>query len=172
MNKRLVLAAWVCLSVLLISSCGGGGTSSGVSTDTGSWSEQQDAAWNALNDINPTSVSENIEYGSWIYRNIDATFSALNPVQGTVNSVNIGSPNRVPSGTVATASYHTHGGDDPLYDSENFSPTDLITNNLWKVDGYLGTPLGAFKVHYYITGEVSRLGTVANCSPTLGKVIL
>ena len=115
-----------------------------------------------MNDINPTSVSENIEYGSWIYRNTDATFSALSPVRGTVNSVNIGSPNQVPSGTVATASYHTHGGDDALYDSENFSPTDLITDNLWKVDGYLGTPLGAFKFHNHITGGVSRLGTVAN----------
>ena len=92
MIKRLVLAAWVCLSVLLISSCGGGGTSSGVSTDTGSWSEQQDAAWNALNDINPTSVSENVEYGGWVYLNADATYSFLDPVRGTVNAVNFGSP--------------------------------------------------------------------------------
>jgi len=147
----------VAVAVALIASSGD------ADTDTVSrWSGQHDAAWNVLNDINPTSVSENIEYGSWVYRNTDATFSALSPVRGTVNSVNIGSPTQVPSGTVATASYHTHGGDDPLYDSENFSPTDLITDNLWKVDGYLGTPLGAFKIHNYVTGEVSRLGTIAN----------
>lgn len=155
--REVAMLGVAAVAVALIASSGDAGADS-----VSRWSGQNDAAWNALNDINPTSVSENIEYGSWIYRNIDATFSALNPVQGTVNSVNIGSPNRVPSGTVATASYHTHGGDDPLYDSENFSPTDLITDNLWKVDGYLGTPLGAFKVHNYITGEVSRLGTVAN----------
>ena len=162
MIKRLVLAASVCLSALLISSCGGGGTSSGVSTDTGSWSEQQDAAWNALNDINPTSVSENVEYGGWVYLNADATYSFLDPVRGTVNAVNIGSPDQVPAGAVAKASYHTHGGDDPRFDSETFSPADLITDNLWRVDGYLATPLGIFKYHSYLTGEVLRLGTVAN----------
>lgn len=162
MIKRLVLAASVCLSTLLISSCGGGGTSTGVSTDTGSWSVLQDAAWNALNDINPTSVSENVEYGGWLYLNTDATYSFLGPVRGTVNAVNIGSPDQVPAGTVAKASYHTHGGDDPRFNSETFSPTDLITDNLWKVDGYLATPSGAFKYHNHLTGEVLRLGTVAN----------
>ena len=163
MIKRLVLGAAVCLSALLISSCGGGGgTSSGVSTDTGRWPGQHDAAWNALNDINPTSVSENVEYGGWVYLNADATYSFLDPVRGTVNAVNIGSPDQVPTGTVAKASYHTHGGDDPRFDTENFSPTDLITDNLWKVDGYLATPSGAFKYHNYITGEVLQLGTVAN----------
>ena len=155
--RDVALLGAAAVAVALIASSGD------ADTDTASrWSGQHDAAWNALNDINPTSVSENIEYGSWVYRNTDATFSALSPVRGTVNSVNIGSPNQVPSGSVATASYHTHGGDDPLYDSENFSPTDLITDNLWKVDGYLGTPLGAFKIHNYVTGEVSRLGTIAN----------
>jgi hypothetical protein len=155
--RDVALLGAAAVAVALIASSGDADTDA-----VSRWSGQQDAAWNALNDINPTSVSENIEYGSWIYRNTDATFSALNPVRGTVNSVNIGSPNQVPSGAVATASYHTHGGDDALYDSENFSPTDLITDNLWKVDGYLGTPLGAFKFHNYITGGVSRLGTVAN----------
>ena len=162
MIKRLVLAASVCLSALLISSCGGGGTSSGVSTDTGRWPGQHDAAWNALNDINPTSVSENVEYGGWVYLNAAATYSFLDPVRGTVNAVNIGSPDQVPTGTVAMASYHTHGGDDPRFDTETFSPIDLITDNLWKVDGYLATPLGAFKYHHYLTGEVLQLGTVAN----------
>jgi len=155
--RDVALLGAAAVAVALIASSGDADTDA-----VSRWSGQQDAAWNALNDINPTSVSENIEYGSWIYRNTDATFSALSPVRGTVNSVNIGSPNQVPSGAVATASYHTHGGDDALYDSENFSPTDLITDNLWKVDGYLGTPLGAFKFHNYITGGVSRLGTVAN----------
>ena len=155
--RDLALLGAAAVAVALIASSGD------ADTDTVSrWSRQQDAAWNVLNNINPTSVSENIEYGSWVYRNTDSTFSALSPVRGTVNSVNIGSPNQVPSGTVATASYHTHGGDNPLFDSENFSPTDLITDNLWKVDGYLGTPLGAFKFHNYVTGEVSRLGTIAN----------
>ena len=155
--RDVALLGAAAVAVALIASSGD------ADTDTVSrWSGQHDAAWNALNEINPTSVSENIEYGSWIYRNTDATFSSLSPVRGTVNSVNIGSPNQVPSGAVATATYHTHGGDDPLYDNENFSPTDLITDNLWKVDGYLGTPLGAFKYHNYVTGDVSRVGTIAN----------
>ena len=38
MAKRLVLVLSVCLTVLLISSCGGGGTSSGAVSVNGSWS--------------------------------------------------------------------------------------------------------------------------------------
>ena len=38
MDKRLVLVLSVCLTVLLISSCGGGGTSSGAVSVNGSWS--------------------------------------------------------------------------------------------------------------------------------------
>ena len=123
---------------------------------------QNDAAWTVLNGTNPTSVRENIEYGGWVYRNSDATYSATAPVKGRVDGVNIGTPDSVPAGTLATSSYHTHGAYDPRFVSETFSPMDLIQDNLWKVDGYLATPSGKFMFHDHETGNVTQLGTVAN----------
>lgn len=125
------------------------------------FSTQHAAAQNVLNGINPTSVAQNVEYGGWVYRNPDDTFSATEPVKGSVDRVNIGSPTSVPSG-YATASYHTHAAYDPKYDSENFSYLDITMNNNWGVDGYLGTPAGYYKFHHYLTGVITTLGTIAN----------
>ena len=125
------------------------------------FSTQHAAAQNVLNGINPTSVAQNVEYGGWVYRNPDNTFSATEPVKGSVDRVNIGSPTSVPSG-YATASYHTHAAYDPKYDSENFSYLDITMNNNWGVDGYLGTPAGYYKFHHYLTGVITTLGTIAN----------
>ena len=125
------------------------------------FSTQHDAARNVLNGINPTSVAENLEYGGWVYRNSDNTFSATEPVKGTVDSVSIGSPSSVGAGT-ATATYHTHAGFDPRFDSENFSFADISLNNNWGVDGYLGTPGSLFKFHHFLTGTITTLGTIAN----------
>jgi len=60
------------------------------------------------------------------------------------------------------ASYHTHAAYDPRYDSENFSQVDIAVDNAWRVDGYLGTPMGYFKYHNYLTGVITTLGRVAN----------
>ena len=125
------------------------------------FSTQHEAARNVLNGVNPTSVAQNLEYGGWVYRNPDNTFSATEPIKGTVDRVNIGSPTSVPSG-YATATYHTHGAYDPKYDSENFSYLDITMNNNWGVDGYLGTPAGYYKFHHYLTGVITTLGTIAN----------
>lgn len=126
------------------------------------FNRQQGAARDVLNRINPTSVRENREYGGWVYRHGDGTYSSTNPVPGTAASVDIGPPTRVPSGTTTTASYHTHGGFDPRYDNENFSPQDILADVLSGVDGYLATPSGAFKYHQLSTGRIITLGTVAN----------
>ena len=125
------------------------------------FSTQHEAARNVLNGINPTSVAENLEYGGWVYRNSDNTFSATEPIKGTVDRVSIGPPSSVGAGT-ATATYHTHGATDPRFDSENFSFLDISLNNNWGVDGYLGTPAGLFKFHHFLTGVITTLGTIAN----------
>jgi hypothetical protein len=125
------------------------------------FSTQHEAARNVLNGVNPTSVAQNLEYGGWVYRNPDNTFSATEPIKGTVDRVSIGLPTSVPSG-YATATYHTHGAYDPRYDSENFSYLDITMNNNWGVDGYLGTPAGYYKFHHYLTGVITTLGTIAN----------
>jgi hypothetical protein len=127
------------------------------------FAERNEAARSVLNRINPVSVQQNIEHGGWIYRNADNSFSYTQPVAGTVDSVNIGNPQTtVPNGTAASASYHTHGGPDPRYDNENFSPQDLLSDRLAGVDGYLGTPAGFMKLHNMRTGTITVVGRINN----------
>ncbi len=129
---------------------------------------QNAAGRNVLNRINPRSVRENREYGGWVYRRSDSTFSTTEPVKGQRASVNLGNPSTVvPSGTRATASYHTHGGPNipgsPIqYLTEQFSPQDLQSDRLLSVDGYLGTPGGKLLFHNHRTGAIIQLGRIAN----------
>lgn len=123
----------------------------------GGFTTQHDAARDALNRINPTSVSENTEYGGWVNKSPGGAYSTTAPVKGDLDSVNIGLPS-----ASSTASYHTHGGPDPRYDNENFSAQDLLVNYYYNVDGYLGTPAGQFKYHQLSTGNILTLGTIAN----------
>ena len=145
------------VGIALVASSGSDSTDSRLR-----YSTQNEAAYNVVNGINPTSVAQNLEYGGWVYRNPDATFSADEPKKGTVDKVNLGSPLNVPSGTTTTASYHTHGAFDPIYDNEHFSAVDVTMNNTWGVDGYLGTPAGYLKYHHYVTGIITTIGTIAN----------
>lgn len=124
---------------------------------------RDEAAFEVLNAINPVSVAENREHGGWIYVNADNSFSYTEPVAGTANSVDIGSPfNAVPEGTLANASYHTHGGPDPRFLNEQFSPQDLFFNRLYRLDGYLGTPAGFMKLHHVRTEQIFFLGRINN----------
>lgn len=124
---------------------------------------RNNAALSVLNQINPVSVRMNIEHGGWVYRNADNTFGHTRPVPGTVNTVDIGEPSTsVPAGTTASASYHTHGGPDPRFDNENFSPQDLLSDRLAGVDGYLGTPAGFMKLHDLETSTISVVGRINN----------
>lgn len=139
--------------------------SSGDSDKDGArrFSVRHNAAREVLNDINPVSVRQNREHGGWVYRNADNTFGYTDPVAGTVASVNLGNPvSSVPNGTRASASYHTHGGPDPRYDNENFSPQDLLGDRIVGVDGYLGTPAGFMKFHNHRTGDIKVLGRINN----------
>lgn len=121
------------------------------------FSNQNAAAFDVLNGINPTSVRDNVEFGGWVYRNADGTFASTNPVRGEVASVDPGPPNVVPAGTRATATYHTHGADDPRFISEEFSGQDLAFNRFFRVDGYLATPTGQFKKHIIASDRVVTL---------------
>jgi len=138
--------------------------SSSGSDETDTASRQQSeraAAFEVLNGINPVSVSLNREHGGWIYRNQDDTYGYTSPVLGTIDSVFLPNPASVlPGNSTLTASYHTHAGPDPRYDNENFSPTDINSDNFLGIGGYLGTPGGAFKYHF--GGNVITLGTIAN----------
>ena len=140
------------------------GSSSGNGDgQAGGFAGQHNAARNVLNAVNPASVRQNREYGGWIYRSPDGSFAATTPVRGELASVNIGNPRTaVPASTVATASYHTHGGPDPRFDNEHFSPQDITVDTALNVDGYLGTPAGSFQFHNYRDGSITTLGRIAN----------
>ena len=118
------------------------------------------AAFGVAGSINPTCIRENREYGSWIYRNTDGTFSYLPVRRGDTASVNLGSPNEAPSGTVVTAAYHCHGGPDPRYINEEFSPQDIRSANFFNVNGYLSTPGGQLRKYDIRTRNITRIGTV------------
>jgi len=136
--------------------------SSGGDSDS-RFSGQDQAAFNVLNRINPRSVAENREYGGYVYRNPDGSYASTRPIQGEVASVRLPFPSDiVPSGSSASATYHTHGGPDPRFDNENFSPVDIATDEFLGLDGYLGTPAGKFRYHNVVTGEIVTLGTIAN----------
>jgi hypothetical protein len=57
----------------------------------------------------------------------------------------------VPPNTKATAHYHTHGGPDPEYDSEDFSTADTRDAGGHGIDGYVGTPSENLKHYDYTT---------------------
>lgn len=136
---------------------GGGGNGGG--DDRARFSNQNDAARDVLNMINPESVKQNREYGGYVYRNGDGSFSSTRPIRGETASVLLPNPaSAAPGGSVTTASYHTHAGFDPRFDSENFSSQDLFSDFVFNIDGYLSTPRGQFKYHQVSTGRVITLG--------------
>ena len=123
---------------------------------------QTDAAFDVLNRVNPRSVALNREFGGWVFRNPDGSFASTEPVRGEAASVTLPARNVIiPLGSMATASYHTHGAFDPRFDNENFSPQDLASDRAAMVDGYLATPGGQFKFHDHETGQITTLGRVA-----------
>lgn len=118
---------------------------------------QDSAAYQAVIDINATSIRQHREYGGMIYQNPSGTFSYTEPNKGSATSVNPGGPNSVPSGTTATAYYHTHGGNDPGYVNEEFSGPDKNYANSYSIDGYLGTPSGSIQKYNSSSGSVTTL---------------
>ena len=112
---------------------------------------------------NEPQTAQNLEYGGYVYRNPDGSYSSTKPVRGTPSSVLIPPISQiVPGSSVARAAYHTHAGPDPRFDNENFSPADISVNIAFGLDGYLGTPAGAFKFHDISAGSITTLGKIAN----------
>ncbi|MGI9319304.1 MAG: DUF4329 domain-containing protein [bacterium] len=155
-NTGLLIGAGAIGAAVALSSGGGGG---GGGDDRPRFGSQHNAARQVLNDVNPTSVAQNKEWGGYVYRNADGSYSYTNAVQGNATSVLLPAPSSAaPNGSVTTASYHTHAAFDPRYDNENFSPQDIISDELFGLDGYLATPAGQFKYHNVRNGRVTTLG--------------
>ncbi len=115
-------------------------------------------AYAVLNEINPQSVSEDCEYGGFIYRTVAGEYLSTSPQKGTMNMIQIMAD--YPRSSVPVASYHTHAGPPKAgYQVEDFSPTDLRTDIAEMINGYLGTPLGQFKRHDYLISDLTRAVT-------------
>lgn len=99
------------------------------------------AAADAINYINPTSINENQEYGGWIYPQ-DDQYTYDEPTSGDAYGMHLPSP---PPGVCGW--YHTHAAYDPHTLNEDFSSNDKEISDSYNVPGYLGTPAGSFKVY-------------------------
>lgn len=154
-NRPVLIGAGVVAGVAIASS-GSDSTDSSMRTQA-----ETDAAFAVLNRINPTSVAQNREFGGWIYRNQDNTYGSSTPVRGEAASLTLPNPAAsTPAGSRVTASYHTHAAFDPRFDNENFSPTDISTDNRLGIGGYLATPGGTFQYHF--GNNIQLLGRIAN----------
>ena len=139
----------------------------------------QCAGWNAENDYNPQSrrrtpaFPNGREYGGFIYKNGDGTYSYTDPHAD--NQAGMGTADSIPNfwnisirpGTQRGGWYHTHGAFDPGMNgpgnpapgqpgynpnhdgNEIFSPDDkhISDIDLHGLPGYLGTPRGIVKVY-------------------------
>lgn len=111
-------------------------------------------AYQALSQINPRSVRENVEFGGAVYRNGDGTYSHTGYVRGTIDSVAFNPYAITPEGKRTVAAFHTHGAYDPRYDNEHFSPADIRFQNYYQLDGYLATPAGRWWWYDYETDQI------------------
>jgi len=130
-----------------------------------SYPSAADAAIAATNDINHQSITENREYAGRIYKKWWGlgSYSYTEPNAGTVASSN---PGTCPITGSNEGYYHTHGGDDPRYDNENFSPADKRISDFEQKPGFVGTPHGDIKEYLPISGQpgngtVTTIGTGA-----------
>ena len=128
-------------------------------------SAQDAKAVEALNEANPQSIKDNLEYGGFIYQNPNGTYDYTTPLQGADKSFDLtAAEDLVPKGSVIVGNYHTHG-DYSIYDqetgafirtgdparddlnSDNFSSGDIRVCTINAERGYLGTPSGVFRAY-------------------------
>jgi hypothetical protein len=96
-----------------------------------------DAAFAAIDEINPTSIKENIEFAGRIFENPKTkNFSFSRPVRGTRDDSP--TPPKI-HGMRNIGRYHTHAGNFSETD-EIFSPKDRLTASMAGEHWWLGTP--------------------------------
>lgn len=160
-KKTKTAGALIGSGLVLVALSGSSGSSN--QDNAHRFTEQDIAARDILNRVNPISISENLEYGGYIYQSVDERYVATDYVIGTEHAgflpfslVPIDYRDQI------SASYHTHGNISPFYVGEAFSPVDLESNRTNNHDGYLGTPLGKFLWYDVDTDRAFQIGTIAN----------
>jgi len=140
--------------------CGTGGSDPAADTAakcpyTQKYATPDEAAEAAMKAANPSSVKEGREYGGWIQKNPDGTYTPHPATRGSKD----GLTNMPDKGPDDVAWWHTHGANDPGYDNENFSGAtgDKGYSKANNAPGYLGTPTGVMKKYDPATDTVTTL---------------
>ncbi len=107
----------------------------------GRYKSVREAGRKAVQNANPRSVKEDIEYAGMIYRNTkDDSYDYTEPRPGGPHWSNFGNPRELPPDQEFVGIYHTHGKDSWGYDDWTFSNRDKSVADRNKVPSYLGTP--------------------------------
>jgi hypothetical protein len=110
---------------------------------------RRQAGVQSIRDILDKSICTHTEYAGALYQNSDGTYSYTKPRAASMADSDVHFEDK-PKGARVAGDYHTHGGYDPGYDNENFSPEDKDGNDAEGPSGepgYLGTPKGAIKIY-------------------------
>ena len=116
------------------------------------------AARNALQNVYPQTIRENLEYAGRVYQKYFGfgPYSYTSPNKGTDTESNPGS---CPIFTANRGTYHTHTTG-PQFDSEHFSKQDKDLSDSERQPAYLGTPAG--QVLKYTPGGSGSSGTTTS----------
>jgi len=129
-------------------------TCSGKKKKKKKYKTRDQAAKAAMKQYNASSIKDNREYGGFIEKNPDGTYSLGDVNRGGVDGV------QLPKEEGDTAGWwHTHGAADPAYDSEHFSGLDgdKGVSKYYDVPGYVATPSGKMLRYDPGTDTVTRL---------------
>lgn len=126
-----------------------------------SYTSADEAAIQAIRDINPRSIHEDIEYAGRIFQQRNGKYSYTAPKRGERTTSN---PGFCPEGTINKGMYHTHARNNPGFINDDFSTRDKHKADNERVPSYLGTPSKQIKkyVPYYdprYDGTVTIIGT-------------
>jgi hypothetical protein len=112
---------------------------------TDGFSDATSAARSVTQSINPASIKANREHCGNVCKDKETgIFFTTGPIIGSLAGCNPrGAP--CPKCSDLAGVWHTHGGNDPNFDNENFSNADRNYANSNGVPIYVGTPGGQFK---------------------------
>jgi uncharacterized protein DUF4329 len=96
-------------------------------------------AKSVLNALQPASISQNREYCGYIGIDLTGALVATRANKGRTDSCLADEP---PLDLDIIASYHTHAGFEPDFDSEVPSLDDMLADRDEGIDGYVATPGG------------------------------
>jgi hypothetical protein len=108
---------------------------------------EKETARAALRAVNPISIEKNVEYGVVVYGTGKLTFGATKPFtsnlrDGLYEQDILNAMQSRPKGSRAVALCHTHARNEKGEFALLFSPEDIATAELFRVNAYLATPTG------------------------------